>query len=53
MSGYESQEYMDEPNNHAIYDVNTAANYDPEIITSPNASIGSASASAKEMTQVY
>ncbi len=32
MSGYESDEYMDNADNHAIYDVNTIANYDPEII---------------------
>lgn len=42
MSGYESQEYMDEPTNHAIYDVNTIANYDPDIIPFLNAPIGSA-----------
>jgi len=42
MSGYESQEYMDEPTNHAIYDVNTIANYDPEIVPFLNAPIGSA-----------
>ncbi|MES2820897.1 MAG: DUF2185 domain-containing protein [Pseudomonadota bacterium] len=42
MSGYESQEYMDDSNNHAIYDVNTIANYDPEIIPFLNAPIGSA-----------
>lgn len=32
MSGYESDEYMDDPDNHAVYDVNTIANYDPDII---------------------
>jgi len=32
MSGYESDEYMNDPNNHAVYDVNTIANYDPDII---------------------
>src|SRR5438105_8896243 len=32
MSGYESSEYMNELDNHAIYDVNTIANYDPDII---------------------
>ena len=32
MSGLESQDYMDEPDNHGIYDVNTIANYDPTII---------------------
>jgi len=31
-SGEESQEYMDDPDNHAIYDVNTIANYSPDII---------------------
>jgi len=32
MSGEESQEYMDDPENHAIYDVNTIANYSPDIV---------------------
>ncbi|KGJ86777.1 DUF2185 domain-containing protein [Colwellia psychrerythraea] len=32
LSGYETQEYMSEPNNHSVYDLNTIANYDPEII---------------------
>jgi hypothetical protein len=32
MAGDESQEYMDNPENHAIYDVNTIANYSPDII---------------------
>jgi hypothetical protein len=41
MSGYESQEYMDEPANHAIYDANTIANYDPEIIPFLDAPAGS------------
>jgi len=41
MSGYESQEYMAKPGNHAVYDVNTIANYDPEIIPFLNAPIGS------------
>ena len=31
-AGDETQEYADEPNNFAIYDVNTIANYDPEIV---------------------
>jgi hypothetical protein len=31
-SGDESQEYMDDTSNHGIYDVNTIANYDPDII---------------------
>ena len=32
LSGFESQDYMDEPNNHSIYDINTIANYDRDII---------------------
>jgi len=31
-AGMESDEYMDDPDNSAIYDVNTIANYDPGII---------------------
>jgi hypothetical protein len=31
-SGEETQEYADDPANFAIYDVNTIANYDPDII---------------------
>jgi len=30
-SGDESQEYADVPSNFEIYDVNTIANYDPDI----------------------
>ena len=32
MSGHESQEYMDDPDNLAIYDLNTIANYSPDIV---------------------
>lgn len=32
MSGFEDEAYMDDPTNHAAYDVNTIANYDPSII---------------------
>jgi hypothetical protein len=32
MSGYETQDYMDDADNHAVYEVNTIANYDPDII---------------------
>lgn len=32
MSGYESNAYMDDAKNHGVYDVNTIANYDPDII---------------------
>ena len=31
-SGTEDQEYIDNPDNSAIYDLNTIANYDPAII---------------------
>lgn len=31
MAGDESQEYVDDPANWGIYDVNTIANYDPSI----------------------
>jgi hypothetical protein len=31
-AGQESQAYMDEAANHGVYDVNTIANYDPDII---------------------
>jgi hypothetical protein len=31
-SGHESQDYVDNPDNTQIYDVNTIANYDPDII---------------------
>ena len=42
MSGRESQEYMDDPDNLTIYDVNTIANYDPGIIPFLDAPMGSA-----------
>lgn len=32
MTGDETQEYMDDPNNSGIYDVNTIANYDNAIV---------------------
>ncbi len=32
MSGYESDAYMNDSGNLGIYDVNTIANYDPDII---------------------
>jgi hypothetical protein len=31
-AGDEPQEYADDPDNFAMYDVNTVANYDPDII---------------------
>jgi hypothetical protein len=42
MSGYESQDFMDDADNHAVYDVNTIANYDPGIIPFLKSPIGSA-----------
>lgn len=41
MSGLEDQAYVDNPDNVAIYDINTIANYDPEIIPFLDAPIGS------------
>ena len=41
MSGYESDEYMNDPANHAVYDVNTIANYDSDIIPFLDAPVGS------------
>jgi hypothetical protein len=32
MAGLEDQDYMDDPANHDVYDVNTIANYDPSIV---------------------
>ncbi len=32
MAGDETQEYMDDSANHEIYDVNTIANYSPDIV---------------------
>lgn len=42
MAGTESDEYMNDPKNHGIYDVNTIANYDPDIVPILDAAIGSA-----------
>ena len=41
MSGFESDGYMDDPANHAVYDVNTIANYDPSIIPLLDSPLGS------------
>jgi hypothetical protein len=40
-SGDETQEYIDDANNLGYYDVNTVANYDPEIVTLLDAPYGS------------
>jgi len=41
-SGDDSQEYVENPNNLGIYDVNTIANYDMAIISILSAPVGSA-----------
>lgn len=41
MSGFETEEYANDPNNLAMYDVNTIANYDRDIIPFLRAPIGS------------
>ena len=42
MAGSESDEYINDPDNTGIYDVNTIANYDPDIIPFLDAPVGSA-----------
>ena len=42
MAGDETQEYADDPDNWALYDVNTICNYDPEIIPHLDAPYNSA-----------
>lgn len=42
MAGDESTEYMDNHLNMGVYDVNTLANYDPEVIAYLESPIGSA-----------
>lgn len=32
MAGDESQEYLDQPEHHGFYNVNTVANYSPDIV---------------------
>ena len=41
MSGSETDEYMGDPANHGVYDVNTIANYDPDIVPFLDAPVGS------------
>ncbi len=41
-SGGESDEYIDDAANTGVYDVNTVANYDPEITLFLDAPVGSA-----------
>lgn len=42
MAGTESDEYMNDAANHGIYDVNTIANYDRDIVPLLQAPVGSA-----------
>jgi hypothetical protein len=42
LAGTESDEYMDNSDNHGLYDVNTIANYDPEIIPWLDSPVGCA-----------
>lgn len=42
LAGTESQEYVDDPDHWAYYDVNTVANYDPSIVPLLGEPIGSA-----------
>jgi hypothetical protein len=42
LSGAESQAYMEDTTNFAIYDVNTIANYDPDIVPLLDAPVGAA-----------
>ena len=42
MSGYESDSYMNDQKNHGVYDVNTIANYDPDILPFLDSPVGSA-----------
>ena len=41
-AGDESQEYVEDPGNLGLYDVNTIANYDPELIPLLTSPVGSA-----------
>lgn len=41
LTGLEDEAYMDNGDNHAVYDVNTIANYDPDIIPLLTAPVGS------------
>jgi len=41
-AGDESDEYVSDPSNFELYDVNTVANYDPAIIPFLDAPVGSA-----------
>jgi hypothetical protein len=42
LAGTESQAYLDDPSNLGMYDVNTIANYDRDVIPFLDARVGSA-----------
>ncbi len=42
MAGSETQDYMDVASNSAIYDINTLANYDSDIVSLLDSPVGSA-----------
>lgn len=42
LSGFESEEYMEDADNHGVFDVNTIANYDESIIPLLDSPAGSA-----------
>ena len=41
-AGIETHDYMHDLSNHAAFDVNTIANYDPDIVPFLNAPVGTA-----------
>ena len=41
LAGTETQDYLDDPGNSGVYDVNTIANYDPDVIPFLDAPAGS------------
>lgn len=51
LTGFEDDAYMADDDNHAIYDVNTIANYDPSIIPLLDAPIGSVFERDEETSQ--
>lgn len=55
MAGTESDEYMNDPANHGVYDVNTIANYDPDIVRFLESPVGSAfeRADGEQFAQVH
>lgn len=47
LSGFETQEYLDDPDHLSLFDVNTIANYDVNIAKHLTASVGAAFAKAE------